>query len=1012
MSRSLWPPSLLALLSGLSLVPGLSAAEPRVTELRTQRVGEVTYFLVTLQAPDGLRLPEVRVNGVGEGESTRRQLGWLPRLVPDNDHADAVYFLLLLPLESQESGLQFVGKVRTKERAGFWLNYATKDERRLGPASFLAPLLPTPEGAKQSVTLDFSKARAVERPEGPRGRDRVPDNTDLEGLWAFAQARQFAVLEAQTPGFGFYAFAREATGRKYSVPARALAGEVRATRDDEYRRLYETTTGAAALTESLARHRLLRAGPGDRERRTVPVASIRGIDVAEHPWEKMMGERKPAPEPLAAFVPHDQYYVTFKDVRAYLDFMDLAEEWGANVLSAYEIKSRDYQLRERYEKQLCLPSRSLAKLPGVGLLRDAAAYQIKGVAVTGSDLNVREGSDVTVVFHVSDPKLFLLAVQPFLAAARQEFGDGLREGKEKYLDWTVERFVSPLREVSLYRTWDDEHVIYSNSLVALRRVLDTKAGKRKALADALDFRYMRTVFPRGDKGEDGFAFLSDAFIRNLVGPAIKIKERRRLEALTSLSLVTNGALFAAWETGKVPANLNGVLAASKLKPGEVEVPEGEGVVWDGARQVAVSDAYNTLRFATPLVELPIDKVTPEEERDYRFFRDEYLRLWRRFFDPVGLRFSRDEKRVRVETYILPLIQNGEYNRLRDWTGGGTTTFDLATVGPKTLLQYLVHIDTRQWRFQFFGDKRPLGDWAMVRWDDGRLYDKLLELRVRQQLEPDRQEEWAREAARLFFQVPMTCGVKIGNQKDFDELLRDAGRFVRDSLGPVKVEVLKPDYRGVKITRVRFAPDSQLVQGFGLNAVNTPREERFAPVYYHAQVAGAWYLSFSEDALREEIDRSLDRAEGGRPANKDRADVNSSVYIAPEAAFRTAGALHGYLEWETHRRALGSGLEWYALYRAGVLPDPRRQAKESAAFRYFGYVPVSPDDSGYVYEADRDEVVNERHGSVGAPALHADLDEDSPVARLLGQLRTVRADLRFREDGVHTVLTIDRKAKGE
>jgi len=85
-------------------------------------------------------------------------------------------------------------------------------------------------------------------------------------------------------------------------------------------------------------------------------------------------------------------------------------------------------------------------------------------------------------------------------------------------------------------------------------VLDTYKGKHIALANSLDFQYMRTVFRLEDPLEDGFVFMSDPFIRNLVGPATRIKERRRLEALTSLAMVTNGALFTAWETGKLPAN--------------------------------------------------------------------------------------------------------------------------------------------------------------------------------------------------------------------------------------------------------------------------------------------------------------------------------------------------------------------------------------------------------------------------------------------------------------------------
>jgi hypothetical protein len=34
-------------------------------------------------------------------------------------------------------------------------------------------------------------------------------------------------------------------------------------------------------------------------------------------------------------------------------------------------------------------------------------------------------------------------------------------------------------------------------------------------------------------------------------------------------------------------------------------------------------------------------------------------------------------------------------------------------------------------------------------------------------------------------------------------------------------------------------------------------------------------------------------------------------------------------------------------------------------------------------------------------------DSSPLNQLLETLRSVRADLRFREDGIHTVLTLER-----
>ena len=67
-----------------------------------------------------------------------------------------------------------------------------------------------------------------------------------------------------------------------------------------------------------------------------------------------MGDKKPAAEPLARLVPHDNYYIHFKNIRKFIEFGELLDQWGTNLIRAYEVKSRDYRLKERYEQQLCL----------------------------------------------------------------------------------------------------------------------------------------------------------------------------------------------------------------------------------------------------------------------------------------------------------------------------------------------------------------------------------------------------------------------------------------------------------------------------------------------------------------------------------------------------------------------------------------------------------------------------------------------------------------------------------
>src|SRR5206468_1597327 len=175
-------------------------------------------------------------------------------------------------------------------------------------------------------------------------------------------------------------------------------------------RLYETTTGAAAIAESLQLQRMLGMNLRDAGKRTVPIAKVEGIDIAEHPWEKMMGGKKPAAEPIARLVPDDNYYVHFQNIRKFIEFSELADQWGTSLIRAYEVHSRDYRLKERYHEQLCIKSTALGKTLGPLVLR--------GIALTGSDAYLREGSDVSVIFHVANRQLFLGAVEPFIAEAR------------------------------------------------------------------------------------------------------------------------------------------------------------------------------------------------------------------------------------------------------------------------------------------------------------------------------------------------------------------------------------------------------------------------------------------------------------------------------------------------------------------------------------------------------------------------------------------------------------------
>src|SRR5262249_34412881 len=160
----------------------------------------------------------------------------------------------------------------------------------------------------------------------------------------------------------------------------------------------------------------------------------------------------------------------------------------------------------------------------------------------------------------------------------------------------------------------------------------------------------------------------------------------------------------------------------------------------------------------------------------------------------------------------------------------------------------------------------------------------------------------------------------------------------------------------------------------------------------------WYLSLREAPLREMIDRRAARQkEKEAPAKAEAVPVNTSVYVAPQAAGEAKDFLRFYLEWEAHRQALADTTFFYALYRCDlVAPGAPTEKVQRAALHYLGFIPVSPDLAPFAYDAKTREVVNQRHGSLRQPRLHAGVEPGSPLGQLLEDIRSIRADLRFRE----------------
>jgi hypothetical protein len=414
-----------------------------------------------------------------------------------------------------------------------------------------------------------------------------------------------------------------------------------------------------------------------RDERPVKVSTLSGPTVKSHPWEQMLAGRKPEVSALARSVPEDFYFAEFRTLSKLLDAFDAGDLWGSHLYNQAFREAATLDVGERLKRQLAVETD-----PRTRPLYDVFVEQ---VAVTGSDPFVREGSDVTLLFRVKQPLLFRGKMDGFIDDASKARPDAKRTEGE-YLGVSYVQLQTPERDISVVSAYPEEGLhVRSNSLAAFRRVIEALKGKTsdgravRSLGGTPEFAYIRTLMPAGDPREDGFVYLSDPFIRRLVGPELKLTERRRLLCYNHLRMIGNAALLFRTEHGRWPASLEELrkegAAPGLFGEGALSCPDGGHYTLSADGTAGVCSRHGHALRMTPNVEAPVEEVTAAEADEYGAFVEEYNQYWRVYFDPIAFRLKVAPDELRVETIILPLIDNTAYTSLRGALGGRAEPLD-------------------------------------------------------------------------------------------------------------------------------------------------------------------------------------------------------------------------------------------------------------------------------------------------------------------------------------------------
>ncbi len=433
--------------------------------------------------------------------------------------------------------------------------------------------------------------------------------------------------------------------------------------------------------------------PAPERKPAVKISDLTGPTIKSHPWQKMLAGRKPAISPLARCVPDDFYYVEFRSLSKLLDALDLSADWGSHLFSQASQEARTQLVGEKLKKQLAVETQPL--------LRPFYNMVVEEAAITGSDLFVREGSDVTLLFRFKQPGLFKTRMNGFLDHA-QSSQPNARRTEGTILGVPYVHVSTPDRSVHVYSAYPQENLhLRSNSLAGLTRVVEAIQGKKfdgrpvRRLGDTDEFAYVRTLMPAGAAEEDGLVYLSDPFIRRLVGPQVKLTEARRMECFNHLHMIGNAALLYRSEHGRAPKSLD-ELAQAGCAPGvfgqgDLRCPDGGTYTLAADGMTGHCSHHGHPDDLIPCLEIPLNQVTADEADEYKEFLKAYNQYWRTYFDPIVLRLQVTPKRLRLETIILPLMDNSIYSALAMVLGGKPEALDALPVPRRNIFSVGFHL---------------------------------------------------------------------------------------------------------------------------------------------------------------------------------------------------------------------------------------------------------------------------------------------------------------------------------
>ncbi|MEI7880588.1 MAG: hypothetical protein WCI95_06905 [bacterium] len=395
--------------------------------------------------------------------------------------------------------------------------------------------------------------------------------------------------------------------------------------------------GRAAVRETLQLQPLRQTG-NSTTGAAIPLDSIPGVEVRSHPFDEMLKSVSPGSLPMADNVPTDRAFVYLPKPKALIPLLDGGADFTFQGGSLAVANSAAYNLKARYVERLALTDKWMRDL----LLKSGA---VEEMAIFFPDLFFIDGTDITVLARIPSA--------PLLAPALSLLGLGGLTG-------TIQEKTNDAG--SSFWVMDGDLLVISTSHSEAERVLALRKAKGVgSLGQSAELRYMLSQTPVRPETR-AYCYLSDPFIRRLVGPEVKIGQLRRLVAKGEMESVTAAALLQRLDGQRgrpdtMSLTQKGYLDAMPTTAINCSLDE---------HLVASCPKYGSPASMRTLLEAPVTQVTPAEASAYNDYLTNYSRFWRQYFDPIAFRLDDGlDGELQLTTFILPLIDNSIYNSLKE-----------------------------------------------------------------------------------------------------------------------------------------------------------------------------------------------------------------------------------------------------------------------------------------------------------------------------------------------------------